>query len=178
MYNFKILYDRIRMQLQKGDVKNPIQVSVSSECLGNFKSKVSIREFELTIDQPKGFGGSNSGPKPSEIVLAALASCQEVTYRLYADALSIPLNGVRIELIGTQDLRGFLGMDSKVCAGFQNVRGTVYLDSSACDADLDKLRDIVERHCPVLDDLRRPVDVEIKMCRDLNDPNDLDKINN
>lgn len=176
-YNFKILFDLIRTQIQKGDVKNFIEVSVSSECVDNFKSKVSIRDFELIIDQPKGFGGSNSGPKPSEIVLAALASCQEVTYRLYADALSIPLNGVRIELKGIQDLRGFLGLDAKIYAGFQEVRGTVFLDSSADDADLERLRDAVERHCPVLDDLRRPVDVEIKMCRDPKSPVDLKKPN-
>ena len=176
MYNFKILFDRVRTQLQKGDIKNPIQVCVSSECVENFKSKVSIRDFELTIDQPKGFGGSNTGPKPSEIVLAALASCQEVTYRLYADALSIPLDGVRIELEGTQDLRGFLAMDAKVRAGFQEVRGTVYLDSSASDSDLKRLRDMVELHCPVLDDLRRPVDVEIQMCRDNTNLNDFDKL--
>ena len=36
-------------------------------------------------------GGTNQGPRPSEYVLAALAACQEVTYRLYADALDIPL---------------------------------------------------------------------------------------
>ena len=101
MDNFKTLFDQMRMWLQKGDIKNPIQVSVSSECIGGFKSKVSIRDFEVIIDQPKGFGGSNSCPKPSEIALAALASCQEVTYRLYADALLIPLNGVCVELSGT-----------------------------------------------------------------------------
>ena len=156
------------MQLQSGDLKNPIVVSVSSQCTGGFRSKVSIREFEVIIDQPKGFGGSNSGPKPSEIALAALAACQEITYRLYADALSIPLNGVRVELSGTQDLRGFLGMGDKISAGFQEIRGIVHLDSSASDADLERLRNTVEQHCPVLDDLRRPVDVKIEMRRDSN----------
>ena len=35
------------------------------------------------------------------MLLAVLAACQEVTYRLYADALSIPLNEVRVELTGS-----------------------------------------------------------------------------
>ena len=120
----------------------------------------------MTLDQPKGFGGSDSGPEPSEMVLAALCACQEVTYRLYADALSIPLNGVRVELTGLQDLRGFLGLESDISAGFQEIHGTVYLDSSASDAALERLRQAVEQYCPVLDDLRRPVDVEIEMRRD------------
>ncbi len=168
MDSYKTLFENTREQIQNGNAKNPIAVSVSSQCVGGFKSKVSIRDFEVIVDQPKGFGGSNSGPKPSEIALAALASCQEITYRLYADALNIPLNGVRIELTGTQDLRGFLGMEDKIFAGFQQVRGIVHLDSSASDADLDRLRNTVEQHCPVLDDLRRPVDVEIEMRRDTN----------
>ena len=34
------------------------------------------------------------GPNPVEIVLAALGTCQEITYRAYATALGIPLERV------------------------------------------------------------------------------------
>ena len=166
MDSYKTLFEETRARLHSGAAKNPIVVSVSSHSTGGFRSKVSIRDFEVIVDQPKGFGGSNSGPKPSEIALAALASCQEITCRLYADALSIPLTGVRVELTGTQDLRGFLGMEDEISAGFQEIRGIVHLDSSASDVDLERLRVTVEQHCPVLDDFRRPVDVEIEMRRD------------
>ena len=84
---------------------------------------------------------------------------------LCADALSLPLNEVRVELTGFQDLQGFLGVDNNIAAGFQEVRGSVFLDSTASDAELERLRQTVEQHCPVLDDLRRPVDVEIEMRR-------------
>ena len=168
MNSYKTLFEDTRARLQSGDAKNPIVVSVSSQSTGDFRSKVSIREFDVIIDQPKGFGGSNSGPKPSEIALAALAACQEITYRLFADALSIPLNGVRTELTGTQDLRGFLGVEDEISAGFQEIRGVVHLDSSASDADLERLRNTVEQHCPVLDDLRRPVAVAIEVRPDSN----------
>jgi uncharacterized OsmC-like protein len=46
------------------------------------------------------------GPKPSEVVLAALAACQEMTWRLYADALGIPLSSIAVEH----------SMASKTCA--------------------------------------------------------------
>ena len=68
-------------------------------------------------------------------------------------------------MTGLQDLQGFLGVDNNIAAGFQEVRGRVFLDSTASDAELERLRQTVERHCPVLDDLRRPVDVEIEMRR-------------
>ena len=93
MGSYKALFDDTRSRLQNGDAKNPVVVSVSSQWTGGFRSNVSIRDFVISIDQPKGFGGSDTGPKPSEMVLAALAACQEVTYRLYADALIYSTKG-------------------------------------------------------------------------------------
>ncbi|MFG3757391.1 OsmC family protein, partial [Klebsiella pneumoniae] len=86
-----------------------------------------------------------------EYVLAALGSCQEITYRLYADALGIPLSGVSVRLTGTIDLRGFFNVDDSVRPGYQGIRAEVTLDSPASDADLARLKEIVDRHCPVLD---------------------------
>lgn len=166
MGSYKDLYDDTRRRLNDGSAPNPIRVAVESRNAGGFRSEVAIRHFNLTIDQPKGFGGGNAGPKPSEILLAALASCQEITYRLYADALGIPLDGVRVELVGIQDLRGFLGTDEGVPAGFQRIEGTIHLDSPAEDAELARLQEVVDRHCPVLDDLRRPVEVRLAAVRD------------
>ena len=166
MSTFKDLYDDTRRRLNDGSAINPIRVAIESRNQGGFRSEVSIRHFTMTVDQPKGFGGDNSGPKPSEVLLAALASCQEITYRLYAAAMEVPLDGVRVELVGTQDLRGFLGTDEKTPAGFQKIEGTIHLDSPADDATLARLQDMVDRHCPVLDDLRRPVDVALTVQRE------------
>ena len=166
MSSFKGLYDDTRRRLGDGTAQNPIRVAVESRNAGGFRSEVTIRHFNLTIDQPPGFGGGNAGPKPSEILLSALASCQEITYRLYADAMGIPLDGVRVELVGFQDLRGFLGIDPDTPAGFQRIEGTIYLDSAADDATLTSLQETVDRHCPVLDDLRRPVEVRLRAVRE------------
>jgi putative redox protein len=50
-----------------------------------------------------------------------------------------------------------------VRAGFNDVRGTVHLKSSAPAADLAKLKEVVDSHCPVLDILREPVPVTLKL---------------
>jgi uncharacterized OsmC-like protein len=52
-----------------------------------------------------------------ELVLAALATCQEITYRAYATALSIPLKSVSVRLEGLLDLRGFFAVKADVRAG-------------------------------------------------------------
>jgi uncharacterized OsmC-like protein len=159
--SFKTLFESTQVKLRDGGATNPIHVKVRSENRGGFRSTVKIRDFTLTIDQPKGFGGTNMGPKPSEVVLAALAACQETTWRLHADALEIPLLSISVELDGLQDLRGFLAVDDRTRAGFQRIAGTVTVESPASDADIERLKRVVDRHCPVLDDLRTPVTVEL-----------------
>lgn len=162
---YAALLKRSQAALRDGTAINPLQVKVSSESQGGFESRIQIRDFALTVDQPKGFEGGNAGPKPSEVLLAALASCQEITWRLYADALGIRLDGVKVELTGTQDLRGFLDVSGEVPAGFQEISGEVTIDSPASDEEIAKLREVVDSHCPVLDDLRRPVKVELSLNR-------------
>lgn len=159
------LLRRSQAALRDGSAINPLQVKVASESRGGFESQVRIRDFTLTIDQPKGFEGGNKGPKPSEVLLAALASCQEITWRLYADALGIRLDGVKVELTGTQDLRGFLDVADGVPAGFTEIRGEVTIDSPATEEEVQRLREVVDAHCPVLDDLRRPLAVKLDLTR-------------
>ena len=71
------------------------------------RSEAAMREHTLTVDEPESLGGKDAGPNPVELVLAALGTCQEITYRAYATALGIPLDAVSVELDGEIDLRGF-----------------------------------------------------------------------
>ncbi len=83
-----------------------VEVAAGSRLVEGFESQVKSRVFEITVDQPEASGGTNKGPRPSEYVLAALAACHEVTYRLYADALDIPLNSVAVNVTGISDAKG------------------------------------------------------------------------
>src|SRR5258708_38386986 len=102
-----------------------------SQLREGFHSEVALREHRVTVDEPASLGGTNKGPNPVELVLAALGTCQEITYRAYATALGIPLDGVRVELAGDLDLRGFFAVDESVRPGYQGIHGTVPLTSSA-----------------------------------------------
>ncbi|MGI9383068.1 MAG: OsmC family protein [Methyloligellaceae bacterium] len=163
--SFADLYQRTHSGLKSGTATNPITVTVSSQNQGGFKSRISMRDHTIVSDQPFGFEGTNEGPKPSELVLAALAACQEVTWRLYADAMDVPLDGISIELRGVQDLRGFLGVDDGIPAGFVSIEGDVVIDSPASREELEQLQRKVDAHCPVLDDLMRSVPVALTMRR-------------
>lgn len=127
------------------------------------KSEVRIRQFHLDVDEPEALGGKDQGPNPVEYVLAALASCQEITYRLYADALGIPLNNVSVRIKGDIDLRGFFAVEEGVRPGYQAIEAEVTLDSPADEDTLRRLKEKVDRHCPVLDILANPTPVSLAL---------------
>ena len=132
-----------------------------SGLIQGFQTKAKLRDHEITIDEPEALGGTDTGPNPVELVLAALGTCQEITYRAYATALDIPLEDVRVELEGDIDLRGFFAVDDTVRPGYTGIRGTVHLTSSATEEQLATLRQVVNGHCPVLDILTQPVPTEL-----------------
>ena len=89
-----------------------------------------IREFRFDVDEPPLIGGTDAGPTPVELVLAALGTCQEIVYATYARVLGIPLDGVAVSAEGRLDLRGFFGV-ADVPAGFQDVSFAVYRQPGA-----------------------------------------------
>ncbi len=42
---------------------------------GGYRTRVPIRRFDVRIDEPPEYGGDDTGPMPTEILLASLASC-------------------------------------------------------------------------------------------------------
>ncbi|MGI9301625.1 MAG: OsmC family protein [Gammaproteobacteria bacterium] len=165
MNNFKEMLERKQRILTAQPEKAHVEVRADSRLIDGFESKVEVRKFTVTVDQSKGSGGADKAPRPSEYVLAALAACHEVTYRLYADFLDIPLHSVSVSVTGVSDARGFLGPVEGIRPGFHEVRGTINIDSPASDEDIERLRQTVNQHCPVLDDLRSPISVELEVSR-------------
>tara|TARA_Y100001934_G_C12173795_1_gene688006 strand:+ start:85 stop:588 length:504 start_codon:yes stop_codon:yes gene_type:complete len=127
------------------------------------RSDINIRDHELVIDEPEQLGGGDAGPNPVEVVLAALGSCQEITYKVYAAAMGIKLRGVSVSLAGDIDLRGLFGVDDSVRAGFQSIRGEVDIDADASPEKLARLKAAVDAHCPVLDMLQNGVPVQLEL---------------
>jgi putative redox protein len=126
--------------------------SSSSSLTSGLRSTMVIRDrFTLQADEPHGLGGTDTAPNPVEILLASLGSCQEITYKAYASALGLKVTKVAVDVAGDIDLRGFLGVDPLVRPGFHTITGTVKIESTATDAQLAQLKEIVDKHCPVLD---------------------------
>ena len=127
--------------------------------------RVTIRNFSVDVDEPPVLGGTDHAPNPVEYALAALATCQEITYRLHAASLGIALRDVAIKLEGDIDLRGFFAVDEHVRPGFKEIRGSVRFDSPASPEDLQRLKEVVDAHCPVLDLFRNATPVRLDVAQ-------------
>jgi len=151
--------------LQKNFTDNPesavVQYKSTSILKEGLQSHVQLRDHNLTVDEPTSFGGKDEGPSPVELILAALATCQEITYKAFATALGIKIDSVGVELNGTLDLQGFLALNKDIRPGFQSITGNVDIKSSSPQADIDKLIAVVNEHCPVLDILTKGVPVKL-----------------
>ena len=135
-----------------------------SALVSGLRCETQTRKFKLTIDEKETLGGTDMGPNPVELILTALGACQEITYRLYADLLGIPLDGITVEVSGDIDLCGFYAVDDETRPGYTNITADVVADSPASDDDIQRLKAAVEQHCPVLDIIGNatPVTVTIR----------------
>jgi uncharacterized OsmC-like protein len=107
-------------------------------------------------------GGEGDVPCPAEILLAALAACQETTVRMVAANMGIDLLGLEVTAEGVWDARGTLAMGREFPVGLTavRVRTRVAIGGDERGERAERLLRSAERYCVVLDTLRRGVPVE------------------
>lgn len=116
---------------------------------------VRARDHVFSVDEPAALGGTDTAANPVEYALAALGSCQVITYQFWAAKLGIPLDSVKVTVDGDLDLHGFFGFDD-TRPGFTDVRVSVELTGPADRERYVELKQQVDEHCPVLDLFRNP----------------------
>jgi uncharacterized OsmC-like protein len=119
----------------------------------------------FTVDEPPALGGADTAANPVQYALAALGSCQAITYRFWAERLGISFDSLSVRVEGDLDIRGFFGFDDDVRAGFSAVRVEVKLDGPESTERYRELAAAVDEHCPVLDLFRNPVPVTRSLAR-------------
>ena len=118
--------------------------------------------FEFTNGEPPVLLGNNEGANPVEFLLHALAGCVTTTFILHAMARGITIHELSTELMGDIDLRGLLGLDEGVPAGYEQIGIRMNVKADCSDKELDDLLSYAQQHSPVCNTVCRPVPVVIE----------------
>jgi putative redox protein len=72
----------------------------------NFSHAISIRDHQLTVDEPRERGGEDEGPNPEELLAASLASCTAITMEMYAQRKGWDVGSIEVDVEFTPAERG------------------------------------------------------------------------
>ena len=106
-------------------------------------------------------GGDGSQLCSGDMLLEALVACAGVTLKAVATAMGINLTDASIHAEGDLDFRGTLAVDRAAKVGFRDIRLRFSLESDAETETLDKLIQLTERYCVVLQTLRDSADFSV-----------------
>jgi uncharacterized OsmC-like protein len=118
------------------------------------------RRFAMRIDEPLELLGTNTAPNPQEMLMAALNACMMVGYVAGASIAGIRLDSVEIDTDGQLDLRGFLGIDPQVPAGYETLRYTVRIKGDGTPEQFRAIHETVMKTSPNYFNLSRPIRLE------------------
>lgn len=122
--------------------------------------KVQSRDFEITVDEPKELGGTDTGMNPVEMVLCALGACQAIVASAFAKKHHMTFRDFRVELEGDLNTDGFLGL-SDVRPGYSEIRYNIHIDTDEPKEKVEKFVKFIEETCPVGDTIAHPVNMTL-----------------
>ena len=123
---------------------------------GGYEQQIEVGPHRLRADEPIAVGGTDRGPTPYQLLLAALGSCMSMTVTMYARRKGWPLTGVEIRLlhdkIHAQDCADCETREGRVDRIVEEVR----LEGPLDDEQRARLVEIAGR-CPVRQTLRSEI---------------------
>jgi uncharacterized OsmC-like protein len=116
---------------------------------GDYRADVVAGRFRLRVDEPHEAGGSDTGPQPTDLLLASVASCFTLAMSWAARKHGVALAGLEVTVTGAYDGPRFHRIEIAV--------------SSGLEADVERrLVEAAKRVCYVTNTFRGPLDLVIQ----------------
>jgi len=140
--------------MEKRDVRS---VVVRGHAAG-FAQEIHAGPHRLHADEPLTSGGTDTGPSPYDLLLAALGACTSMTVAMYARRKAWPLEEVTVHLRHSK-------IHAADCAECETKEGMldrierdVHFSGSLTDEQRSKLLEIANK-CPVHRTLTSEIDI-------------------
>ena len=161
-------------QVKKDPAKGIVEFKVKTRWQGQTRSETSVdsyklggseikRRFTINADEPLELLGENTAANPQELLMAALNACISVGYVAGAAVNGITLSKLEIETIGQLDLRGFLGIDPDVKAGYESIQYVVRIAGNGTAEQFRAIHENVMKTSPNYFNVSRPVRLDAEL---------------
>ncbi|MCK6580034.1 MAG: OsmC family protein [Anaerolineae bacterium] len=142
----------------------PSKALLSLKSVSRVAGATGVRPTELSrhtiiTDAAPGLGGYGLGPTAPELLLGALSSCLAHTYLIEAALNRIPLESVEVEVSGRLDMTGVYGLPTEEAPQLSEITYHANVVAPIPPEVMQRLHDLVEAGCPVLNTLRSPIPV-------------------
>jgi uncharacterized OsmC-like protein len=126
------------------------QRTVDAHWSGGMRAVVEAGDHQIIVDEPESAGGTDTGPQPTDLLLASIASCFALALAYAARKRGIELSDLRVRAVGTyEDLR------------FSRIE--ILIRSAGPAQVLDELIPDAERMCYVTNTLRQVPELRIEL---------------
>ncbi len=126
----------------------PGEVVVAETGEGRFAQAMAAGHHAMRADEPEQYGGSDTGPSPYDLLMAALGACTSMTMRMYAERKGWPLQKTTVRLTHAK-------IHAQDCEACETETGKIdrFAREITLEGDLDteqraRLLEIADR-CPV-----------------------------
>jgi putative redox protein len=138
-----------------------VEVVVRGDASG-FAQQIELGAHRMASDEPIDAGGTDTGPSPYDLLLAALGSCTSMTVAMYARRKNWPLNEVTVRLRHSR-------VHAADCADCETKEGMldrierdIQLTGTLTQDQRGKLLEISNR-CPVHRTLTSEIDIQTRL---------------
>ncbi len=124
-----------------------------------YSTEIVARNHSILADEPKKFGGKDSGLTPYELLLASLGSCTAITLRMYADRKKWDLDEVLVHLEHSKQHAEDCASCPDIPAKIDKFVRTIELVGDLTFDERKRLLQIANR-CPVHRTLENKIEIE------------------
>jgi uncharacterized OsmC-like protein len=120
-------------------------------------------DFTIHMDEPRELLGQDAQANPQEYLQSAMNACMLNTFVAVCSMLGVTLESVEFESTGELDLRGFLGIDANVPAGYEDINYTIRVRGDGTREQYEKAHEAMIATSPNYYNMARPIRLNARL---------------